>query len=133
MNNPALPFAVAAVVLVIVLTEIIAAALPLLIVITLVPAHERQELAGLLAACDSSRKLRFWTALDVAVKARRLRAGKVTPTVTRAEQAAATPDDGGTKPPAASHDSNWEWAADADRGPWNSRPYQPAAREAPRR
>jgi hypothetical protein len=73
MHNPVLPLAVAAVVILIVLTELLAAALPLLIIITLVPEHERQQLAGLLAACDSSRKLRLWTALDVAVKARRLR------------------------------------------------------------
>lgn len=126
MNNPILPFVVAAVVLVIVLTEIIAAAVPLLIVITLVPAHERQELAGLLAACDSSRKLRFWTALDVAVKARRMRASKA------ATPGAAMPTGGRAEHQAAMPDANWEWAADADRGPWNSRPYQSAARETPR-
>ena len=73
MNNPAVLVAVAAVVVLIVLTEIAAAALPLLIVLTFVPPHEREQLAGLLAACDSSRKLRLWTALHVAVKASRNR------------------------------------------------------------
>jgi putative exporter of polyketide antibiotics len=73
MSQFALAAAVAALVLLVVLTELAAAALPLIIVITLVPPHERAQLAEVLAACDSSRKLRLWTALDAAVKVRRLR------------------------------------------------------------
>lgn len=56
---------------IIVLTELVAAALPVIIVIATVPPHEREELAKLLAACDSSRKLRLWPALRIAVRARR--------------------------------------------------------------
>jgi hypothetical protein len=62
---------VSAVVILIVLLELAAATLPLLIVVTLVPPHERAELAELLAACDSSRRLRVWSALRAAVVARR--------------------------------------------------------------
>jgi hypothetical protein len=54
-----------------VLTELVAAALPVLIVIAMVPPEEREGLAKLLAACDSSRKLRLWRALRLAVRARR--------------------------------------------------------------
>ncbi|GAA4942337.1 hypothetical protein [Actinoplanes utahensis] len=56
---------------VIVLTEIVAAALPVVIVITVVPPEEREALARLLAACDSSRRLRLWPALRLAVRERR--------------------------------------------------------------
>jgi putative exporter of polyketide antibiotics len=63
--------AVVGLVLVVIAAEIIAAVLPILIVITLVPPEERPALAELLAAADSSRRLRLWTALRVAVKARR--------------------------------------------------------------
>jgi hypothetical protein len=56
---------------VLVLTELIAAVLPVVIVIALVPPQERDGLAHLLAACDSSRKLRLWRALRLAVRARR--------------------------------------------------------------
>jgi hypothetical protein len=56
---------------VLILTEIIAAVLPVVIVIAAVPPEERDGLAKLLAACDSSRKLRLWPALRVAVRARR--------------------------------------------------------------
>jgi len=73
MNEFAVLAAVATLVILVVLAEIAAAALPLIIVITLVPPHERPELAAVLAACDSSRKLRLWAALQAAVKARRLR------------------------------------------------------------
>jgi hypothetical protein len=73
MNELAVMAAVAAFIFVVVLMEIAAAALPLIIVITLVPPGERAELADLLAACDSSRRLRLWTALHAAVAARRLR------------------------------------------------------------
>ena len=51
--------------------ELITATLPLLLVITLVPHAERRELAMLLAAADSSRRLRLWPALRAAVAARR--------------------------------------------------------------
>jgi putative exporter of polyketide antibiotics len=57
--------------LVLVLTELVAAALPVIIVIAMVPPEEREGLARLLAACDSSRKLRLWPAVRVAVRARR--------------------------------------------------------------
>lgn len=60
---------------IIVLTELVAAALPVVIVIALVPPEERESLAKLLAACDSSRKLRLWPALRLAVRARRAQAG----------------------------------------------------------
>ena len=71
MNSMVLPIAVATVVLLVALTEIAAATAPLLIVIILVPPEERGELAVLLAACNSSHRLRLWSALRVAVKARR--------------------------------------------------------------
>jgi hypothetical protein len=56
---------------VLILTELVAAALPVIIVIAVVPPEEREGLARLLAACDSSRKLRLWPALRAAVQARR--------------------------------------------------------------
>jgi len=56
---------------VLVLTELVAAALPVVIVIAMVPPAERDGLAKLLAVCDSSRKLRLWPALRLAVRARR--------------------------------------------------------------
>jgi putative exporter of polyketide antibiotics len=56
---------------VLILSELVAAALPVLIVIAMVPREEREGLARLLAACDSSRKLRLWPALRLAVRARR--------------------------------------------------------------
>lgn len=56
---------------VLVLTELVAAALPVVIVIAMVPPEERDGLARLMAACDSSRKLRLWRALRLAVQARR--------------------------------------------------------------
>jgi hypothetical protein len=56
---------------ILVLTELLAAALPVVIVIAMVPPEEREGLAKLLAACDSSRRLRLWPALRLAVRARR--------------------------------------------------------------
>jgi len=56
---------------VLVMTELVAAALPVVIVIAVVPPEEREGLAKLLAACDSSRRLRLWPALRLAVRARR--------------------------------------------------------------
>jgi hypothetical protein len=71
------PLVVAGVVIVliilVVLSELVAATLPLLIVITLVPPAERAGLARLLAAADSSHRLRLWPALRAAATARRLR------------------------------------------------------------
>lgn len=55
----------------IILTELVAAALPMVIVIAMVPPEEREALARLLAVCDHSRKLRLWPALRMAVRARR--------------------------------------------------------------
>ncbi|KUL27184.1 hypothetical protein [Actinoplanes awajinensis] len=63
--------AVAALIIFVVLTELVAAAIPVLIVITLVPPAERADLARLLAAADSSRRLRLWPALRIATAARR--------------------------------------------------------------
>jgi hypothetical protein len=62
---------VVGVLLVLILTELVAAALPVVIIIAAVPPEEREGLARLLAACDSSRKLRLWPALRAAVQARR--------------------------------------------------------------
>lgn len=73
MNALVVVAVVSIVVLIVVLTELAAATLPLLIVVILVPADERAELAALLAACDSSRRLRLWPALRAAVMARRMR------------------------------------------------------------
>jgi hypothetical protein len=61
---------------ILILTELVAAALPVVIVIALVPPEEREGLAKLLAACDSSRKLRLWPALRLAVRARREQASR---------------------------------------------------------
>ena len=63
--------AVAALMMLFVLAEIMAAVLPLLIVVELVPPEQRRDLAELIAAYDSSRRLRVWPALRVAVAARR--------------------------------------------------------------
>jgi hypothetical protein len=61
---------------ILVLTELVAATLPVVIVIALVPPEEREGLAKLLAVCDSSRKLRLWPALRLAVRARREEASR---------------------------------------------------------
>jgi len=71
MSRLAVAGVVAALVFVVVVSEILSALLPLLVVVTLVPPSERQGLAELLAAADSSRRLRFWSALRVAVAIRR--------------------------------------------------------------
>jgi hypothetical protein len=73
MNEFAVLAAVAALVMLFVLAEIAAAVLPLIIVMTLVPPEQRHGLAEVLAACDSSPKVRIWRALRAAVKARRAR------------------------------------------------------------
>jgi hypothetical protein len=71
MNDFAILAAVAALVMLFVLAEIAAAVLPVIIVVALVPPEEREGLAKVIAACDSSSKLRVWSALRVAVSARR--------------------------------------------------------------
>jgi hypothetical protein len=71
MNEFSVLVAVAVLVTLLVLSEIAAAVLPLIIVVTLVPPEERDDLARVLAACDSSRRLRLWPALRTAVEARR--------------------------------------------------------------
>jgi hypothetical protein len=71
MNELAVLTAVAGLVMLFVLAEIAAAVLPLIIVLTLVPPEQRDALARVLAACDSSRRLRIWAALRAAVRARR--------------------------------------------------------------
>ena len=71
MNEFAVVLVVAAVVVLLLIVEITAAVLPILIVIFAVPPEERHGLAELIAATDSSRKLRLWPALRVAVAARR--------------------------------------------------------------
>jgi hypothetical protein len=70
MNSFAVLAAVAGTLLFIVFAEVVAAVLPLVIVLTFVPHEERADLARLLATCDSSRRLRFWSALRTAVRAR---------------------------------------------------------------
>jgi hypothetical protein len=65
--------AVAATIVVIVGLEMLAAVLPLLIVVLFVPHCERAALAELLAAADSSPKLRLWPAVHAAAVARRRR------------------------------------------------------------
>jgi len=62
---------IALLVLLFLLSEIIAAVLPLVIVLLAVPARERDGLARVLAALDSSRRLRLWTTLRFAVTMRR--------------------------------------------------------------
>ncbi|MBM2623264.1 hypothetical protein JIG36_47985 [Actinoplanes sp. LDG1-06] len=62
---------VALLVLLFVLTEIVSAVLPLIIVLAFVPERERESLARALAALDSSRRLRLWPELRLAVTLRR--------------------------------------------------------------
>ena len=69
--TPVLFVIVGLLVLLVVLTEIVSAVLPLVIVLTCVPERERDSLARLLAVCDSSRRLRVWSALRLAVAMRR--------------------------------------------------------------
>ncbi|GID27209.1 hypothetical protein [Paractinoplanes brasiliensis] len=63
---------VAAVVGLVVICELLAAVIPVIVVIAFVPPEERHTLADLLAATDSSRRLRLWPALRAAVAARRV-------------------------------------------------------------
>ncbi|WP_127504052.1 hypothetical protein [Actinoplanes solisilvae] len=62
---------VALLVLLLVLSEIAAAVIPLIIVLTCVPERDRESLARVLAALDSSRRLRMWPALRLAATLRR--------------------------------------------------------------
>ena len=62
---------VAALIFLVVLTEVVAATLPLLMVIALVPHEERRQLAELIAAVDGRRRLHLWPALRTAVATRR--------------------------------------------------------------
>jgi hypothetical protein len=71
MSQLAVAGIVAALVFLIVVSEIVCALVPILVVVTLVPPAERKGLAEVLAAADSSRRLRFWRALRVAVAVRR--------------------------------------------------------------
>lgn len=71
MTSSVLAGIVALLVLLIVLSEIVSAVLPLVIVLTCVPEREREVLARVLAAYDSSRRLRVWPALRLAVTLRR--------------------------------------------------------------
>jgi len=71
MTDPVLVLAAIGTLVVLLLTELVAAVLPILVVVALVPPEERGELADLLAAADSRRRLRLWRALRVAVHARR--------------------------------------------------------------
>ncbi len=71
MNDLTVVAAVAGLVMLFVLAEIATAVLPLILVVALVPPEQRRDLADVLAAYDSSRKLRLWPALRAAVKVRR--------------------------------------------------------------
>jgi hypothetical protein len=66
-----IPILVVAVIVLVVIVELAAAVLPILVVVTLVPPAERQGLAEVVAAIDSSRRLRLWPALRASVRARR--------------------------------------------------------------
>lgn len=65
--------AIALVVVLCVTAELLSAVVPLLLVIAFVAPEDRPALAAVLAAADSSHRLRFWPALQAAVAARRLR------------------------------------------------------------
>jgi hypothetical protein len=75
VNEFAVLAAIAALVMLFVLAEIASAVLPIIIVVALVPPEDRDALAKVIAACDSSHKLRIWPALRAAVKARRCGCG----------------------------------------------------------
>ena len=71
MTSTLLAGIIAALVLLFVVSEIVAAVLPLIIVLLAVPDREREALARVLAALDSSHRLRLWTTLRFAVTMRR--------------------------------------------------------------
>jgi len=72
VEHIALVGAVGAFVGLVVVVELAAAVLPLVIILTFVPPCERAVLAELIAATDSSRRLRVGQALRLAVEARRV-------------------------------------------------------------
>jgi hypothetical protein len=87
MNQISVLAAVSALVMLFVLTEVAAAAVPLILVLALVPPEQRRDLAGVLAAIDSSPKLRLWSALRVAAARRRAaRAAKAATSVRHASR-----------------------------------------------
>jgi hypothetical protein len=63
-------FLIMAFVLFVVTVELLAAVLPLLVVLAFVPPNERPALVEVMAATDGSRRLRLWSALRL-VMARR--------------------------------------------------------------
>jgi putative exporter of polyketide antibiotics len=69
--NDAYVLLAAGVIALFILTELLVAVLPIVVVVAMVPAEERHGLAELLAAVDSRRRLRLWRALRVAAKVRR--------------------------------------------------------------
>jgi hypothetical protein len=71
MNEFTVLCAVVALIGLFVTMEIVSAVLPLILVLALVPPQDRAGLAQVIAAADSSRKLRLWPALRLAVAARR--------------------------------------------------------------
>lgn len=71
MSQYAVVAMVAVLVLLLVASELVSALLPLLLILILVPASERRDLAEVLAAADNSPRLRLWPALRAAVSARR--------------------------------------------------------------
>jgi hypothetical protein len=71
MRDVVIVSVIAATVVVFAVSEIVAAVLPVLIVVVLVPPADRAALAEVVAALDSSRRLRLWPALRLAVLARR--------------------------------------------------------------
>ncbi|WP_030439069.1 hypothetical protein [Actinoplanes subtropicus] len=71
MTSTLLAGIIAFLVLLFVLCEIASAVLPLIIVLLAVPERERETLARVLAALDSSRRLRLWITLRFAVTMRR--------------------------------------------------------------
>ncbi|MFF5288280.1 hypothetical protein [Paractinoplanes globisporus] len=75
--NAAVVCAVLATLILVVVVEVVAAVLPLVLVIALVKPDERPALAEVLAAADSSRRLRLWPALRIAVAVRRRRLRRV--------------------------------------------------------
>lgn len=128
MNEFSVLVAVAALVILLVLSEIVAAVLPVVIVVTLVPPHEREDLARLLAACDSSRRLRLWPALRTAVEARR-RARRRAHRRDPLRNAAGDRDApfSGARNGAIEINPPWRGTADADRlrDPTGARPFLP--------
>jgi putative exporter of polyketide antibiotics len=75
MTGPLVLVAIAVVALFIV-SELIVAVLPVVIIVAMVPPEERKGLAEVLAAADSRRRLRLWRALRVAASARRAALGR---------------------------------------------------------